>query len=89
MPDAIVTSSLTKSFDTTRALDGMDLRIGQGSVYGMLGPNGAGKTTTIRILATLLRPDSGTASVMGHDVTHEAAKVREKVSMTGQYASVD
>jgi ABC-2 type transport system ATP-binding protein len=89
VPDAIVTSGLTKNFGTTRALDGVDLRIREGSVYGLLGPNGAGKTTTIRILATLLRPDAGTATVLGHDVLREAATVREKVSLTGQYASVD
>ena len=89
MPDAIVTSGLTKNFGTTRALDGVDLRIRKGSVYGLLGPNGAGKTTTIRILSTLLRPDSGSASVLGYDVVHQAATVREKVSLTGQYASVD
>jgi len=86
---AIETSGLTKAFGTTRALAGVDLRIRQGSVYGLLGPNGAGKTTTIRILATLLEPDSGTATVLGHDVVREAATVREKVSLTGQYASVD
>jgi ABC-2 type transport system ATP-binding protein len=89
VPDAIVTSGLTKNFGTTRALDGVDLRIRKGSVYGLLGPNGAGKTTTIRILSTLLRPDSGTATVLGYDVVHRAATVREKVSLTGQYASVD
>jgi len=89
VPDAIVTSGLTKNFGTTRALDGVDLRIRKGSVYGLLGPNGAGKTTTIRILSTLLRPDSGSASVLGYDVVHQAATVREKVSLTGQYASVD
>ena len=89
MPDAIEASGLTKSFGVTRALDGVDLRIREGSVYGLLGPNGAGKTTTIRILATLLRPDAGTATVLGHDVVREAATVREKVSLTGQYASVD
>ena len=89
MPDAIVTSGLTKNFGTTRALDGVDLRIRKGSVYGLLGPNGAGKTTTIRILSTLLRPDSDTATVLGHDVVQRAATVREKVSLTGQYASVD
>jgi ABC-2 type transport system ATP-binding protein len=89
VPDAIVTSGLTKNFGTTRALDGVDLRIRKGSVYGLLGPNGAGKTTTIRILSTLLRPDSGTATVLGHDVVQRAATVREKVSLTGQYASVD
>ena len=86
---AIETRSLVKQFGTTRALDGIDLGIRQGSVYGLLGPNGAGKTTTIRILATLLRPDSGSARVLGHDVVRDAAVVREKVSLTGQYASVD
>jgi ABC-2 type transport system ATP-binding protein len=86
---AIETSGLVKSFGATRALDGVDLRIRQGSVYGLLGPNGAGKTTTIRILATLLKPDAGTATVLGHDVVREARTVREKVSLTGQYASVD
>ena len=89
MPYAIETSGLTKNFGTTRALDGVDLRIRQGSVYGLLGPNGAGKTTTIRILATLLRPTGGSASVLGYDVVREAGAVREKVSLTGQYASVD
>jgi ABC-2 type transport system ATP-binding protein len=89
VPYAIETAGLTKTFGDTRALDGVDLRIRQGSVYGLLGPNGAGKTTTIRILATLLKPDSGRATVLGHDVVREAARVREKVSLTGQYASVD
>ncbi len=89
MSDAIATDGLVKTFKNTRALDGLDLRIRQGSVFGLLGPNGAGKTTTIRILATLLRPDAGTASVLGHDVVRDAAKVRQKVSLTGQYASVD
>ena len=89
MTHAIETSALVKSFGKTRALDGVDLHIRTGSVYGLLGPNGAGKTTTIRILATLLRPDSGTATVLGHDVVREARTVRQKVSLTGQYASVD
>ena len=89
MTDAIATHGLVKTFKNTRALDGLDLRIRQGSVFGLLGPNGAGKTTTIRVLATLLRPDAGTAAVLGHDVVRDAAKVREKVSLTGQYASVD
>src|SRR5688572_6951416 len=89
MTDAIETRGLAKSFGDTRALDGVDLRIRQGSVFGLLGPNGAGKTTTIRILATLLRPDAGTAIVLGHDVVRDAHRVREKVSLTGQYASVD
>ena len=86
---AVEVSGLAKSFRKTRALDGIDLRIPRGSVYGLLGPNGAGKTTTIRILATLLRPDAGTVRVLGHDVVREAAEVRRKVSLTGQYASVD
>jgi ABC-2 type transport system ATP-binding protein len=89
MPNAIETNGLVKAFGTTRALDGVDLRIREGSVYGLLGPNGAGKTTTIRILVTLLRPDAGTATVLGHDVVREARTVRQKVSLTGQYASVD
>jgi ABC-2 type transport system ATP-binding protein len=89
MPHAIETNGLVKRFGETRALGGVDLRIRQGSVYGLLGPNGAGKTTTIRILATLLRPDAGTATVLGLDVVREARAVREKVSLTGQYASVD
>jgi ABC-2 type transport system ATP-binding protein len=87
--NAIETSGLAKTFGHTRALDGVDLRIREGSVYGLLGPNGAGKTTTIRILATLLRPDAGTARVLGQDVVRDAAAVRQKVSLTGQYASVD
>ncbi|HKS17420.1 MAG TPA: ATP-binding cassette domain-containing protein, partial [Planctomycetota bacterium] len=89
MTNAIETIGLVKTFGATRALDGVDLKIRAGSVYGLLGPNGAGKTTTIRVLATLLRPDSGSASVLGHDVVREARTVRQKVSLTGQYASVD
>jgi ABC-2 type transport system ATP-binding protein len=86
---AIEIQGLAKSFGKTRALDGLNLGIQKGSVYGLLGPNGAGKTTTIRILATLLKPDAGSATVLGHDVVREAAQVRRKVSLTGQYASVD
>ncbi|MFG1650834.1 ATP-binding cassette domain-containing protein [Micromonospora sp. NPDC049275] len=86
---AIEAEGLTRSFGETRALAGMDLRVPAGTVYGLLGPNGAGKTTAVRVLATLLRPDGGTARVFGHDVVTEADKVRSRVSLTGQYASVD
>ena len=86
---AIEATGLRKSFGTTRAVDGVDLAVPRGTVYGVLGPNGAGKTTTIRMLATLLRPDAGTAHVLGHDVVQDADAVRERVSLTGQLASVD
>ena len=86
---AIEATGLVKSFGETRAVDGVDLAIPEGSVYGVLGPNGAGKTTTIRMLATLLKPDAGEAKVLGHDIVREADAVREAVSLTGQLASVD
>ena len=86
---AIEATGLVKSFGETRAVDGVDLAVRSGSVYGVLGPNGAGKTTTIRMLATLLRPDAGSARVLGHDVVDEADAVRGLVSLTGQLASVD
>jgi ABC-2 type transport system ATP-binding protein len=86
---AVETSGLLKLFGTTRAVDGVALQVPTGSVYGVLGPNGAGKTTIIRILVTLLRPDAGTARVFGHDVVADADAVRDRVSLTGQYASVD
>jgi ABC-2 type transport system ATP-binding protein len=89
MTNAIETTGLVKHFGATRALDGVDLRIRRGSVYGLLGPNGAGKTTTIRILATLLEPTAGSATVLGHDVLRQPDAVRRKVSLTGQFASVD
>ncbi|MFI9585704.1 ATP-binding cassette domain-containing protein [Streptomyces sp. NPDC052236] len=83
------TSALVKSFGNTKAVDGLDLAVPAGTVYGVLGPNGAGKTTTLRILATLLAPDSGTAQVFGRDVVRHANEVRKRVSLTGQFASVD
>ena len=88
-PIAIEASGLVKSFGEVKAVDGVDLTVRTGSVYGVLGPNGAGKTTTIRMLATLLRPDGGTARVLGHDIVSEADAVRSLVSLTGQLASVD
>jgi ABC-2 type transport system ATP-binding protein len=86
---AIDAEGLVKSFGSTRALDGIDLQVPSGMVYGLLGPNGAGKTTAVRVLATLLRPDHGQARVFGHDVVREADAVRGRVSLTGQFASVD
>src|SRR5688500_12516258 len=85
---AIEATGLVKSFGETLAVDGVDLAVRRGSVYGMLGPNGAGKTTTIRMLATLLRPDGGEARVLGHDIVDEADEVRAAMSLTGQLASV-
>ncbi|NLU80061.1 ATP-binding cassette domain-containing protein [Micromonospora sp. HNM0581] len=86
---AIEAEGLTRSFGETRALAGLDLKVPAGAVYGLLGPNGAGKTTAVRVLATLLRPDGGQARVFGHDVVAAADAVRARVSLTGQYASVD
>ncbi|MET9391778.1 ATP-binding cassette domain-containing protein [Streptomyces sp. NPDC006624] len=86
---AIETAGLVKTFGETRAVDGVDLSVPAGTVYGVLGPNGAGKTTTVKMLATLLRPDGGEAHVFGHDIVREADEVRGRVSLTGQYASVD
>ncbi|MGH9267927.1 MAG: ATP-binding cassette domain-containing protein, partial [Acidimicrobiales bacterium] len=86
---AIEATGLVKSFGDVLAVDGVDLAVRRGSVYGVLGPNGAGKTTTIRMLATLIRPDAGSARVLGHDIVEEAEAVRSAVSLTGQLASVD
>jgi ABC-2 type transport system ATP-binding protein len=86
---AVEATALVKSFGSTRAVDGIDLAVPEGTVYGVLGPNGAGKTTTIRMLATLIRPDGGSARVLGHDVVESADAVRGLVSLTGQLASVD
>ncbi len=86
---AVEASGLVKTFGATRAVDGIDLRVATGSIYGLLGPNGAGKTTTVRLLATLLRPDAGRAVVLGHDLVQEPDAVRRRISLTGQFASVD
>ncbi|MET8339968.1 ATP-binding cassette domain-containing protein [Streptosporangium canum] len=86
---AIQAEGLVKRYGETRALDGVDLLVPQGRLLGVLGPNGAGKTTAVRILATLLRPDGGTASVGGFDVTGQAHQVRSLIGLTGQYAGVD
>lgn len=86
---AIEAHGLVKAYGESRALDGIDLTIPRGQVFGLLGPNGAGKTTTIRVLATLTRPDGGTARVLGHDVLTEAAAIRARVAVTGQFASLD
>jgi ABC-2 type transport system ATP-binding protein len=89
MTYTVEVEALAKSFGQTRALDGVDLRITTGSIYGLLGPNGAGKTTLVRILATLVRPDAGSAVVAGHDLVSAADGVRRSIGLTGQYAAVD
>lgn len=89
MEPAIETRALVKLFGNVRAVDGIDLVVPRGSVFGLLGPNGAGKTTTVRMLATLLRPDGGSARVLGHDVVGEPHAIRARVSLNGQFASVD
>ncbi|WUJ72226.1 ATP-binding cassette domain-containing protein [Kribbella soli] len=90
---AIEATGLVKTFkgrkSTVKALDGIDLDVPEGTVLGLLGPNGAGKTTAVRVLTTLLRPDAGTARVLGHDVVKEADTVRGLVGLSGQYAAVD
>ena len=88
-PLAIEATGLEKSFGDTHAVAGVDLAVPEGAIYGVLGPNGAGKTTVIRMLATLIAPDAGTARVLGHDIRTEGDAVRGLVSLTGQLASVD
>src|SRR5919197_99006 len=87
--DAIVVEGLEKSYGPVRALCGVDFTARTGSVLGLLGPNGAGKTTAVRILATLLDPDAGSARVAGLDVARDAAKLRARIGLAGQYAAVD
>jgi oleandomycin transport system ATP-binding protein len=89
MSYSIVAEGLTKRYGDTVALAGVDLEVRTGTVFGLLGPNGAGKTTAVRILATLIRPDSGHATVGGHDVVDHAHQVRQLIGLTGQYASLD
>jgi ABC-2 type transport system ATP-binding protein len=91
--NAVVAEGLVKTYASragkVRALDGLDLTVAEGSVLGLLGPNGAGKTTTVRILATLLRPDAGRATVAGFDVVRQAEALRAVIGLSGQYAAVD
>src|SRR3982751_687278 len=86
---AIVVEGLAKSYGSVQALCGVDFAARAGTVLGLLGPNGAGKTTAVRILATLLKPDGGTARVAGLDVVREPAALRAKIGLAGQYAAVD
>ncbi|MBJ8338917.1 ATP-binding cassette domain-containing protein [Antrihabitans sp. YC3-6] len=86
---AVEADGLVKKFGQQRAVDGVSLTVPQGAVYGILGPNGAGKTTALRMLATLLRPDAGSARIFGYDVVKDSTAVRSLVGVTGQYASVD
>ena len=92
-PDAVIAEGLVKTYGKgeteVRALDGVDLTVPEGNVLGLLGPNGAGKTTTVRILATLLKPDAGRASVAGFDIARQSHQVRSVIGLSGQYAAVD
>src|SRR5260370_19881639 len=86
---AVRVEGVVQRFGATVALDGAGLEVPAGMVFGLLGPNGAGKPTLVRLLATLLAPDSGRAKVFGHDVVGEPAAVRELIGLTGQFAAVD
>jgi daunorubicin resistance ABC transporter ATP-binding subunit len=87
--NAIIVEGLTKHFGDVAALDGIDLEVAEGTVFGLLGPNGAGKTTAVRVLATVLHPDGGRAEVLGKDVVREADAVRRRIGMAGQFAAID
>jgi ABC-2 type transport system ATP-binding protein len=89
MTDAVVAEGIVKTFGETKALDGLDLAVPEGTVLGLLGPNGAGKTTAVRVFSTLLRPDSGRAEVLGFDVTKQPQQVRRSIGLTGQFAAID
>ena len=89
MVTAVEVDRVTKRFGSTLALDDVSLRVAAGKVLALLGPNGAGKTTLIRVLATLLAPDRGHASVAGYDVVKDARTIRSLIGLAGQYASVD
>ncbi|WP_128436870.1 ATP-binding cassette domain-containing protein [Streptomyces cyaneus] len=86
---AVLSEGLERRFGEVHALRGLDLAVAEGTICGVLGPNGAGKTTAVRLLTTLLRPDAGSARIAGHDLVREAAAVRRRIGVTGQYASVD
>ncbi len=88
-PAAITATDLTRRYGDVVAVDGVDLSVSAGSIFGLLGPNGAGKTTIVRMLATLIRPDAGVGMVLGHDVVRDAAAVRGLIGLAGQYAAVD
>ncbi|MEV7438312.1 ATP-binding cassette domain-containing protein [Streptomyces griseoviridis] len=89
MADGIVVEGVRKRYGEKAALDGLDLRVGRGTVHGLLGPNGAGKTTAVRVLTTLLRPDSGRVEVAGYDVLKQADRVRARIGLLGQHAALD
>jgi ABC-2 type transport system ATP-binding protein len=89
MPYTVIASRLGKSYGASRVLDDISFAVPAGSVFALLGPNGAGKTTLVRILATLLRPDKGTAVIAGHDLRTDPLGVKRSISLTGQYAAVD